>query len=255
MHHSDAGRAVSVQLHRVRWFLHAHLLETKLRALRYAVKANFNPNQPRVPAGHGRESGRWTSTGGGGSISDGAGSSRRHSIRSLSDIPKERPESTPLRNAVFKLVAREVLDIILVRAQLRGLVGAELRSAVHRVLIGLEVASWVVKEGLPSIASYLDPPRTLEELRDAVSRPRAGYEIHHIVERNSAGDHDSDRINSPENLVRIPTFKHHQITGWYMSRNRDYEWRRPRDVLREEDWETRFEVGLKALVDYGVLKP
>ena len=29
-------------------------------------------------------------------------------------------------------------------------------------------------------------------------------------------------IDSPENLVRIPTLKHWQITGWYMTPNEDY---------------------------------
>jgi hypothetical protein len=56
---------LSAALHRVSWLLHASLVEAKLRDLQLAVKAGFDPNQPRVPAGSGRESGRWTSTGGG----------------------------------------------------------------------------------------------------------------------------------------------------------------------------------------------
>jgi hypothetical protein len=36
-----------------------------------------------------------------------------------------------------------------------------------------------------SVQSYLDPPRTLEELARAVSDPKPGYDIHHIVEKTN----------------------------------------------------------------------
>jgi hypothetical protein len=66
MHSPDVSWHASAQLRRVGWLLHAHLVETKLRRLAYAVKYNFDPNQPRVPAGRGRESGRWADAGGSG---------------------------------------------------------------------------------------------------------------------------------------------------------------------------------------------
>ena len=56
---------VSVCLHRVSWLLHARVVEAKLIDLRRAVKAGFDPNEPRVPAGSGRESGQWTGIGSG----------------------------------------------------------------------------------------------------------------------------------------------------------------------------------------------
>ena len=118
----DAGWLASMRLYRMRSLLWAHVVEEKLLDLERAVKANFNPNQPRVPAGN-PDGGQWTRTGG-----------RRRDIQGLSDIPKEKPESARLRNAVFKVVAREVLDIILVSAQLRGLVGAELLAGLGIVL-------------------------------------------------------------------------------------------------------------------------
>ncbi|MGA7458272.1 MAG: hypothetical protein WBW51_13265 [Methyloceanibacter sp.] len=43
----------------------ASVVETKLRRLERVFKANFDPNQPRVPAGN-PDGGQWTSTGGGG---------------------------------------------------------------------------------------------------------------------------------------------------------------------------------------------
>ena len=62
-------------------------------------------------------------------------------------------------------------------------------------------------------------------------------------------------IHGPENLVRIPRFKHWEINAWYMKRNRAYEDLPPRDYLRGKDWATRTRVGLDALTQHGVLKP
>jgi hypothetical protein len=44
-----ASWQVSACLHRVSWLLHASVVEAKLRDLQLAVKAGFDPNQPRVP--------------------------------------------------------------------------------------------------------------------------------------------------------------------------------------------------------------
>jgi hypothetical protein len=42
----------------------------------------------------------------------------------------------------------------------------------------LEATAWVV-EYLPEIRSYLDAPRSLQELQDAVTDQRLGYQVHH----------------------------------------------------------------------------
>jgi hypothetical protein len=55
--HTDT---VSAHLHRLNWLLRARVVEAKLRDLERTVKAGFDPNEPRVPAGSGRTSGRWT---------------------------------------------------------------------------------------------------------------------------------------------------------------------------------------------------
>ncbi len=49
----------------------AATVETNIRLLAEAVKANFNPNQPRVPAGT-PEGGQWTDAGGGDTSSAGS---------------------------------------------------------------------------------------------------------------------------------------------------------------------------------------
>jgi hypothetical protein len=54
---------VSFQLHRLSWLIHAGVVEAKLRDLERAVKAGFDPSQPRVPAGS-ADGGQWTGGGG-----------------------------------------------------------------------------------------------------------------------------------------------------------------------------------------------
>jgi hypothetical protein len=91
----------------------------------------------------------------------------------------------------------------------------------HRHVV--EGTSWLF-ELEPSIEAYLDPPKSLEELQQAVSNPKKGYDVHHIVEKTSA-ERDGfppSMIHGPENLVRIPRFKHWEINSWYMSPNEDY---------------------------------
>ncbi len=62
---SAASWRTSLHLHRVSALLWGKVLEAKLDALDRAVKANFDPNQPRVPAGN-PDGGQWTDAGGSG---------------------------------------------------------------------------------------------------------------------------------------------------------------------------------------------
>jgi hypothetical protein len=150
-------------------------------------------------------------------------------------IPNERPPTGSERYDIATAAARWLM-----------------RNRGHVI----EGADWF-SEYEPSVRAYLDLPKTLPELRQAVSRPKPGYDIHHIVEKTSAEQDRFPRemINAPENLVRIPRFKHWEITGWYVTRNRDYGGLSPRDYLRGKDWDARIKVGLRALMEHGVLKP
>jgi len=62
---SAASWRTSLHLHRVSALLWGKVLEAKLDALDRAVKANFDPNQPRAPAGN-PDGGQWTDAGGNG---------------------------------------------------------------------------------------------------------------------------------------------------------------------------------------------
>jgi hypothetical protein len=150
-------------------------------------------------------------------------------------IPKERPPTTRERNDVAREIARW------------------LARNLGRVVEG---AAWL-DESEAAIEAYLDPPKTLEELQQAVPTPKKGYEVHHIVEQTPAEDDKFPRsmIDAPDNLVRIPKFKHWEITSWFMTKNKAFGNISPREYLRGESWDERTRVGLVALRKYGVLKP
>jgi hypothetical protein len=240
----DTGWQASAQLRRVGWLLHANQVEVKLRALERAVKTNFDPNQPRIPAGH-PDGGQWTDAGGGG----GTQVAQNDPPDRLSDIPKERPPTIRERNRVIKRIAK-------LAAGLATRMGG---GRIGLILAGLEVAEWVYEEyqAYARIAAYADPPKTLEELQQAVSSPTAGYQIHHIVEQTPAEKEGFplSRVHAPDNLVRIPTLKHEDINGWFGRPAEEFDWLAPRDYLRGKDWAERRRIGIRALIEHEVLKP
>jgi hypothetical protein len=158
----------------------------------------------------------------------------------LPTIPRERPPTASGRNDIARAAARWLA---------RRWLAQEQRYVVEGV-------DWF-SEYEPSVQAYLDSPKTLQELQQAVSAPKPGYDIHHIVEKDSARQDGFPprMINAPENLLRIPRFKHWEITGWYMTKNDAYKGLSPRDYLRGKAWTDRIGVGLDALILHGVLKP
>jgi hypothetical protein len=115
--HTDA---VSAQLHRLNWLLRARVVEAKLRELKHAVKAGFDPNEPRVPAGSGRTSGRWTVGGGGGGSSQvaqnfprggrGSGQARLRSGRLVEATPAQQARQVAVEAEAARL-RRQVQEI------------------------------------------------------------------------------------------------------------------------------------------------
>ncbi|WP_223999211.1 hypothetical protein [Aureimonas sp. SA4125] len=123
------------------------------------------------------------------------------------------------------------------------------------LLDAVEVIGWL-DEIYPDIQSYSDALKSLDELQRLVRDPQPGYEIHHIVEKTSAAKDGFPKsmIESPENLVRIPKFKHHEITAWYNSLNENFGFITPRQYFWGASWQERYEVGLQRLRDRRVLK-
>jgi hypothetical protein len=100
-------------------------------------------------------------------------------------------------------------------------------------------------------------------LQNAVDDPQPGYQLHHIVE----GQYDSsnpdsnarrfgrDRLESGENLVRIPKWGHVEISSWYSAVNREeYGGQTPRDFMRGKSWDEQYQLGIQKLRDFGVLR-
>ncbi len=206
------------------------------RALRRACKANFNPDQPRVPRGQ-PEGGQWVDANG-----DPVASRRVRLAGEIPtgdppEIPKERPPTSRARSVALKTVAR-----------LLGPMAATAEIA--------KLGAWLTTYSA-EISSYSDSPKSLEELQRAVSEPASGYEIHHVVEQTQAERDGFTReaIDSPDNLVRIPTLKHQEINGWYQRRNPDFGWETPREYLSGRNWDVKRAVGLDALRIHGVLQP
>lgn len=126
---------------------------------------------------------------------------------------------------------------------------------VRAVIAVIEATGWL-RARSPQIESYSDPPKSLEELQRAFDHPKPGYHIHHIVEQTSAmqDGYPPARIHGRENLVRIPEYKHHEITRAYSLRNGSLGNKSLRDHLREKPWQERYDVSLEKLRRHGVLK-
>lgn len=211
-------------------------------------RKRFDPNQPRVPRGH-RFGGRWVAEGDsyGPPTAGSGGTGGRPRVIPAShedDGPPRLPRQPPAGGRQRHSIARTIL--------------AYLIRADSRVRLALLIGQygWLAYETTRDILAYFDDPKPLEELRDAASNPKTGYDIHHIVERTSARrDGFPDTwIESRENRVLIPRFRHWEITGWYAARREDFGGLSPREYLRGKSWEERMRVGLRALAEHGVLE-
>jgi len=244
----------------------------RLAAVARLVKANFNPDEPRIPAGD-PGAGQWTyggdseepasSSGSSGAGGDGepppeaGGDDTGDDNPSAEDpipIPIERPATAKERNSIVRRSAEWL--------RWAGAVGAVLswEPRARLFFATLDGIAWIL-EYQPKILSYLDAPKSLEELENAVDDPQHGYENHHIVERHYRSidplanpQRFGDRLESRENVVRIPYWKHVEISSWYSTRSDDYGGMTPRAYLRGKSWDVQYEVGLSAMRLFRVLK-
>jgi hypothetical protein len=152
-------------------------------------------------------------------------------------MPSADPDIRRLMALALKVVARQILE-------------------TGEAFVNIAKTSAWLQTYSPIVESYNDPPKSLEELQQAVSTPAAGYDIHHVVEQAQA-ERDGftrDVIDSPDNLVRSPTMKHQEINAWYQTKNDEFGGLSPRKYLSGRNWEVRRAVGLEALTIHGVLK-
>lgn len=233
-----------------------------------AEKAGFRPDQPRWPSGSGEISGRWSGGAGAADPSPPKAPTEELPPRSWSighnqGPPLDDPPEIPLESP---LTEHEILDVAktaarwLARAGVRPALEATaeaISGPVGDFLLVLEVTYWLAR-ALPSIYSYLDPPKTWEELQ---KNPKKGYDEHHNVEQWSEKD-DIPRslIDADENRVRIPRLKHWEMNGWLGTSNEELadpqlNEMSPREYLKGKSWEERYRFGLGVLKKFNVLKP
>jgi hypothetical protein len=126
-------------------------------------------------------------------------------------IPDNRPPTSALRTEALKLAARE-----LGRAIEDGRADTFLKELLER-------ADWL-RERAAQIMSYIDGPKPLEELTRLANEPAPGYQIHHIVEQTSAAQdgYTLAQIESPSNLVRVPTLKHYELNAMYSEQSPEF---------------------------------
>lgn len=195
-------------------------------------KAGFRPDQPRVPAGQ-PDGGQWTDEDGDAALilvsHDDPGE--------FPKVPDKRPPTTRERNRISVNVSRFLL-------------------ATELAIEAEQIRAWVWDHARNRIIAYLDEPKFLDELQRAVGTRQEGYDDHHIVEQTPAlqDGFPAQRVHGWRNKVHIPTYRHWEITGWYARPNDLYDGLSPREYLRGKSWDERYQVGLKALRDRGVLK-
>ncbi|MGQ0663000.1 MAG: hypothetical protein ACT4P2_05335 [Pseudomonadota bacterium] len=205
------------------------------------LKAGFDPNQPRHPAGT-STGGQWREAGGG----DGNADSSNHG-NGANGTP------TTERERWLQLVA---INVEKVTSEL----GRRLRGAV---VITAEVVRALMDE--------LEYPRTLDELRMSPeymefdspkafekyfeNKIRVWQDCHHIVGQTDGNlARFPGRIHTTENIVCIPFWKHWGITGYYNRRPRDLNGLSVRESIEELDFGRQYRRGLNILRDHGVLK-
>ncbi len=126
---------------------------------------------------------------------------------------------------------------------------------IGAVVTAIEAAHWLYTEW-PSIRSYQDAPKSFSELQEQAGKKRPGYDDHHIVEQGAESREGFPRadIDGAGNIVSIPRYKHHEITGWYATRNAEFGNLSPRDYLRGRGWGEHMKVGRDALRRFKVPK-
>src|SRR5579883_2026917 len=152
---------------------------------------------------------------------------------------------------------------------------ARKQSAIeaHRVTTGIKTKAQAIGEFLDRIGvsdelgnifsrflSRFDNPVSLEELIKQTqtgeqARSLPGYETHHIVERGpNDGRFSEEQLEGPENVVRIPYYKHRDISDYYSTKNDELGGMTPRDYLRGKSFEEQRQFGIDTMRKFKVIK-
>ena len=163
------------------------------------------------------------------------------------DLPPERPSRTI---DIYRW-GRTIADV------LRTAVENGYHDTARKIGEVVDDVDWLRRQ-IPNIISSFDPPKDLDQLIEAAQQtgPHPGYEDHHIVEQ---GDQNSDLpralIEGKENIVRIPYYKHRDISNFYQrSNNPEFGGLSPREGLEGKSFQEKYEYGLKTLRQFKALQ-
>lgn len=158
------------------------------------------------------------------------------------DIPIDRPGSLSDRYSIIRSIP------------MAPFVGKP-AGTLPRKLEKIGAPEWL-REFYPHIDANTQGPKPLSELQAGAQSSRPGYDIHHIVEKDSAerDGFPNSMVNGPDNLVSISRFRHWEITGWFARKSERLDLQSPRMMLRMRPWHERYELGLYALRKFEVLK-
>ena len=132
--------------------VHPTLVETALK---------YSPNQPRVPAGHGRPSGRWTTSGSGGAVASKPTQPTQHRGQALRVAPKvpvatarpsTRPSAAPGRKPSAQATSSRVNALTASRARLGS--AAVVAAGAGRLGAGLDLGA-LTDAALGRLAQFL----------------------------------------------------------------------------------------------------
>jgi hypothetical protein len=94
-------------------------------------------------------------------------------------VPSEPPAPVKARNRVVKKVVKWIATVLARRGPM----------PIRLFIDAIRVVQWL-EEHLPEIQSYFESPKRLEELKRLAVPGQKGYEIHNIVEKDSAAKED-----------------------------------------------------------------
>ena len=282
-------QAIRSDLLRLKWQVASSRFYFALWRHALALKAGFNPDQPRVPAGN-PGGGQWTSGDAAAgvmhirfpfAVGDGTelgipdeedflegfyeseefvdfGEFDTLDGSDLTDFSDARrrpplpPIESPLAIPSVPPEARQHIN------QIAREVARNPYLTIYYFSTITEAAGHWLNELHHEIKANQDSPKTLGELYDAMLRSdKRGYDRHHIVEQTAArtqGFPDS-RIDGPDNLVLIPRYRHEQINSWYQKPNKGFDGLTPRQYLQGKSWDDHRRIGLDAMRMFGILKP
>lgn len=235
-------------------------------------RKDYDPNQPRNPAGMGEDSGRWVRPGASGAFRDvgDADDNPYQGMRNgrlfiaiwpsnggpqLEEPPPVIPPVPLLKRWPAIRLARVVtLWVARVAPALEALAMANPVTA-GLLIVGVVAGFWLYDSYGGYITSYFEGPKPLDELQKDVAEGRQGTDVHHIVEQSSVGQKGIRRedVEAPSNKVRISTFKHWEINRYYSRYDRELGMS-PRDYLRGKSFEEKRAFGIQVLRDMEILE-